>query len=142
MAMSYPSPIGIILPTTRNGKAKKACTQHFYGKSYTVPTPKEYILQKLGLCSSNCIALRIPDTKLCSLVPATHPHAGDSTPSPPSNCTVVKSYISSISSSLRSDFGNAACLWLPHAASSQVSHFSADPPLTTTQTRLNNIGVA
>ena len=66
--MSYPSPIGIVPLATRNWKAKKDRTQHFYRHSYNASTPKEYILQKLGLCISNCIVLHIRDVKLGSLV--------------------------------------------------------------------------
>ena len=88
-AVSYPSPIGIVPLATHNWKAEKSRTQHFYGHS---STPKEYILQKLGLCISNCIALHIQDAKLGSLVPPTHSHDKDFTPPPPSDCVGVDSH--------------------------------------------------
>jgi hypothetical protein len=142
-ATSYPSPIGIVPLATSNWKAEKARTQHFYGHSYTAPTPKEFILQKLGLCISNCIALHIRDAKLGSLVPPTHPHDEDFTPPPPGDCVGVDSHLSSIPPSLRSDFSDAASWWSPHATPPQVSYFPADPALVTTHTtNLTNIGVA
>ena len=140
--MSYPSPIGMVPLATPNWKAKKADTQYFYGYSYTAPTQKEYILQKLGLCISNCIALHICDAKLGGIVSPTHPHNKDYAPPPPGNCVGVDSHDSSVSTSLPSDFGNAASWWYPNAVPPQVSYFPADPPLNTAQTGITNVSVS
>ena len=113
--MSHPSPIEIVPLATRNWEAEKTRTQHFYGHSYTAPTPKEYILQKLGLCISNYIAIHIRDAKLGSLVPPTHPHKKDYTYHPRGNCVGADSHNSRVFPSLHSDFGDATSWRSPNA---------------------------
>ena len=141
--MSYPSPIGIVPLATQKWKAKNACTQHFYGHFYTAPTPKECILQKLGLCISNCIAIHIRDAKLCNLVPPIHPHNEDYTPPPPGNCVGVESSDSNVSSYLHSDIGNAVSWWSPHVVPPQVSYLPVNPPIDKTWTSsFTNFSVA
>ena len=51
--------------------------QLFYGRSHTAPTPKEYILQKLGLVISNSLAIHLRDAKLGQLVKPTDPYDKD-----------------------------------------------------------------
>ena len=51
--------------------------QLFYGHSHTAPTPKEYILQKLGLVISNSLAIHLRDAKLGQIVEPTDPYDED-----------------------------------------------------------------
>ena len=52
-------------------------SQHFYGHSYTAPTPREWVLQKLGLVISRALALHLRDVTLGFLVEPTHPNDED-----------------------------------------------------------------
>ena len=61
--MSHPSPTNLVQSATTNWKRSKPKTQLFYGHSYTIPTPKEYILQKLGLAIDNALSLHIRDVQ-------------------------------------------------------------------------------
>ena len=111
-ATSYPTPIGIIPLATSTWKAEKSKSQHFYGHSYTAPTPKEWLLGKLGLAISNSIAIHLRDAKHGTLVPPTNPLDDDFAPvqpvhPPPGGCLPRGSTLSSISPTLREDFDDA-----------------------------------
>jgi hypothetical protein len=69
-ATTFPTPIGIIHTATARWKASKSPSQHFFGHSYTMPTPKEYTLQQLGHVITNALALHIRDAKRGQLKPA------------------------------------------------------------------------
>ncbi|KAL7525062.1 hypothetical protein ACHAXR_000840 [Thalassiosira sp. AJA248-18] len=76
MGMRSPCPTGVIPHATNMWKKSKPKKQHFFGNSYTVPTPTEYALQQLGLIISNATACHLRDAKLSSrpvLVPNHNP---------------------------------------------------------------------
>ena len=106
-ATSYPTPVGIIPLATSTWKVDKPKSQLFYGQSYTAPTPKEWLLGKLGLVISNSIAIHIRDAKQGTLVPPTSPLDEDFTRPPPGNCNPAGSPVSSIAPSMREDFDDA-----------------------------------
>lgn len=70
-AMSHPCPAGVIPLATATWKKERPKHQYFYGHSYTCPTPKEYVLQQLGLAISNAVALHLRDVKQGTMVPPT-----------------------------------------------------------------------
>ena len=76
-SMSYPTPLGIVNSASTQWRKSKPRCQHFYGHSYTAPTPREYTLQKLGLAISNALCLHLRDAQLGNLVEPTHPHDED-----------------------------------------------------------------
>ena len=106
-ATSYPTPVGIIPLASSTWKAEKPKSQLFYGHSYTAPTPKEWLLRKLGLVISNSIAIHIRDAKQGTLVPPTSPLDDDFTQPPPGDCIPADSAASSIAPSMRTDFDDA-----------------------------------
>ena len=76
-AMRHPSPIGIVPLATATWKKEKSKQQHFFGNSYTVPTPNEYVHQKLGLIIALARAVHLRDAKQGDLVPPTLPEDED-----------------------------------------------------------------
>ena len=80
-AMTHPAPTGIINLATANWKQAKKKTSStsspFYGHSYTAPTPKEHILQQIGLVISDAIALHIRDVKLGNMTEPSDPYDED-----------------------------------------------------------------
>ena len=52
-----PAPLGIV--NTANAHWAKTRTRTFFGYSYTAPTPREYILQKLGLVIVKAMATHL-----------------------------------------------------------------------------------
>ena len=60
-ATTYPCPIGIIHTATSLWKQTKSRT--FYGHSHTAPTPKEYILQRLGLSLTKALVFHLRRAK-------------------------------------------------------------------------------
>ena len=79
-AMSHPCPVGVIPLAASTWKKNKPKHQYFYGHSYTCPTPREYILQQMGLVIYNSITLHVRDTKQGTLVEPTDPDDEDSRP--------------------------------------------------------------
>ena len=61
---------GIIPRAFSRWKATKAKEQHFYGSSWSTPTPKEYVYQRLGLVIITALAQHLRDAKRCELVAA------------------------------------------------------------------------
>ena len=70
-AMFHPSTIGLVPLATAAWKRNKSPKQHFFGNSWTCPTPLEYAQQKFGLAYSNAKALHVRDAKRGTLVEVT-----------------------------------------------------------------------
>ena len=66
--MSPAAPIGIIPLATANWKRTKCKRQHFYGHTYTCPTPKEYYQQRMGLGIANAVAMHVRDVTLGHMI--------------------------------------------------------------------------
>ena len=80
---NHPCPRGIVPLASTQWKRKRQPGQLFYGHTYTAPTPKEYLLQKLGLVISNAIAIHVRDAKQGQLVEPVHPEDEDLSPPQP-----------------------------------------------------------
>ena len=80
---NHPCPRGIVPLAATQWKRKRHPGQLFYGHTYTAPTPKEYLLQKLGLVISNAIAIHVRDAKQGQLVEPVHPEDEDLLPPQP-----------------------------------------------------------
>ena len=76
-ATTFPCPSNIVHTATTHWRHTKPKRQIFYGHSYTAPTPREWLLQKLGLEISNALAIHLRDAELGSLVKPTHEHDED-----------------------------------------------------------------
>jgi hypothetical protein len=81
-SIAHPCPIGIVPLAHATWKKEKPKSQLFYGNSHTVPTPKEYLLQELGLVLSNAIAIHIRHAKQGKLTPPILPDDEDFVPPP------------------------------------------------------------
>ena len=70
-------PLGIVKTATAKWTATRQ--RAFFGHSYTAPTPREYILQKLGLAITKALALHLGNSfrKL-----GTHPNPDFTHPPP------------------------------------------------------------
>ena len=66
---------GIIPRAFSRWKATKAKEQHFYGSSWSTPTPKEYVYQRLGLVIITALAQHLRDAKRGELATAPSTHA-------------------------------------------------------------------
>ena len=86
---------GIIPRASSRWRATKAKEQHFYGSSWSTPTPTEYVYQRLGLVIITALAQHLRDAMRGELAtaPSTHappepPPGFDSSPShvPPVAC--------------------------------------------------------
>lgn len=71
--MNPPCPGNIVQLAHARWKKEKPKQQHFFGHSYTCPTPREYALQQIGLAIVNATALHIRNVKQGILVPPTDP---------------------------------------------------------------------
>ena len=60
-AMNYPAPVGIV--HTAHSVWKQSRPDFFYGRSYTAPTPKEYVQQQLGLAITKAIGFHLHRAK-------------------------------------------------------------------------------
>ena len=58
-ALSHPTPINLINRATACWKSTDSSSM-FYGHSHTAPTPREYVLQKIGLVISNALSSHAP----------------------------------------------------------------------------------
>ena len=54
---SPPAPLGVA--NTANAHWRTARSRTFFGHSYTAPTPREYLMQKLGLCITKAMTLHL-----------------------------------------------------------------------------------
>ena len=54
---NHPAPLGIV--NTASAKWSSTRQRTFFGHSYTAPTPREYIQQKLGLCIVKALAVHL-----------------------------------------------------------------------------------
>ena len=74
---THPVPLGIVKTATAKGTATQQ--RAFFGHSYTALTPREYILQKLGLTITKAFALHLRNLfqKL-----GTHPNPNFTRPPP------------------------------------------------------------
>ena len=85
-ATSHPCSSGVVQQATARWRASRAKNDHFYGQSYTCPTPKEYLLQKFGLVMTNTRSYHLRDAIEGNLIPPTDPEDDDyvRTPAAPS----------------------------------------------------------
>ena len=77
---SSTSPIRIANQANAKWSKVKTPQRYFYGGSYTSPTPKEYILQKLGLHISIALTLHVRDVKMGKFDIPTDPLGNDFDP--------------------------------------------------------------
>ena len=83
-ASSFPCPLGVVPTATAHWKRRG--TRRFFGGSYTAPTPKEYILQKLGLAITKAFAMHLRNTsRKFGARPQSHRTADGSPPGLPHN---------------------------------------------------------
>jgi hypothetical protein len=129
-SITHPCPSGIVQRATACWKTSKPKSQYFYGHSYTCPTPREYILQQLGLAISNATAIHLRDAKQGNLT-ATEPsntpdddHEGHEEDSWPHNATHIGAFPPTMARSpaeeLSSDF---AAIAFPASTISTTSRF-------------------
>jgi hypothetical protein len=69
-AMSHPCHIGLVPCAHKNWLSSKPKSQRFFGHSNTMPTCKEFFLQKMGLVISDGIIICIQNSKHKTLIPA------------------------------------------------------------------------
>ena len=62
-ATSHPAPSNLVGLATTQWQRTKPRHQHFYGHSYTAPTPKEWALQRLGLVIDNALCIHLRDAE-------------------------------------------------------------------------------
>lgn len=60
--------MGVIPTANTHSRRMEPKREHFYEKSWTCPTLKDFALQWLGLAISNAVAIHIPNAKKCALV--------------------------------------------------------------------------
>ena len=77
---SHPCPNGIVPLAKANWLKNKPKSQHFYGGSYTCPTPLEYAQQQFGLAIGRAAATHISNATHGKLLPPDDPYDDDFTP--------------------------------------------------------------
>jgi len=129
----HPCPNGIVPLAKTTWLKNKPKSQHFYGGSYTCPTPLEYIQQQLGLAICKAAAIHIREATHGRLLPPDHPTEDDHMP-PTNDIASVQPQPGFLSTPprqdpanleaprvLRHDFVNPASLWDPRANDTPVT---------------------
>ena len=109
-ATTHPAPSNLVGLATTQWRRTKPRHQHFYGHSYTAPTPKEWALQRLGLVIDNALCTHLRDAERGLLAAPADVHDED---------------FEELEASAELDFSDAHALWGEGKLAVERSHGSS-----------------